>query len=69
VGLRLSGRRQGGFHAPAALLEFGLGGQVGLQRQRGHDVVVGQQPGLGVAQLGLDDRGLPRGLGLPAERA
>ena len=45
-----------------------LVGQVGLQRQRGLDQVVGEQPRPGVADLGLDDRGLARHLGLPAER-
>ncbi len=45
-----------------------LVGDVGLQRQRRLDQVVGQQPGPGIADLGLDDRSLPRHLGLPAER-
>ncbi len=39
-------------------------GQVGGER----DVVVGQQPQPGVAQLGLDDGGLPGHLGLAAQR-
>ena len=45
-----------------------LVGDVGLQSERRLDQVVGQQPGPGVADLGLDHRSLPGHLGLPAER-
>src|SRR4030095_6730995 len=52
----------------AALVHRLLICKLRLQRLRGLKQVIGQQPCLGVAYLGLDDRRLPRHFGLSAER-
>jgi hypothetical protein len=53
----------------AARDEGGLVGDLLLERGGELDEVVGEQAQAGVARLGLDDRGLARGLGLAPERA
>ena len=67
-GLGLAGLREGGLHLGAALDQDRLVGELLLERGAGGDQVVGDQPGPGVAHVGLDGGGLAGDLGLPAER-
>ena len=68
LSLALPGLGQGALQLGPAARRGGLVGLVPLQGGgRGH-VVVGQQPEPGVAQVGLDDRGLAGDRGLAAER-
>ena len=52
----------------APLEQQRLVGELLLQGRAHRDELVGQQPGAGVADVGLHDGGLARHLGLPAER-
>ena len=67
-GLALPGRGDGRLDLLAAGEEDRLVGHLLLQRGAGGDQVVGQQAGPGVAHVGLDRRGAPGHLGLPAQR-
>ncbi len=52
----------------AARAQRGLVGHLGLERRGERDQVVGEDPQPRVAQVGLDHRGPPGHLGLPAQR-
>ena len=67
-GLGLAGLRQGGLHLGATLDQDRLVGELLLERGAGGHQVGGDQPGPGVAHVGLDGGGLAGDLGLPAER-
>ena len=67
-GLLLTPGGDGGLDLLAALEQHGLVGHLLLQRGACGDEVVGQQPGAGVAGVGLHGRGLARDLGLAPER-
>ena len=58
----------GGLDLGATLQQDRLVGELLLERRAGGDEVVGEQPGAGVADVGLDDRRPAGHLGLPAQR-
>ena len=65
--LGLAGSVQRGLDLRPPLPEQRFVGQLGFQRQRCLDEVVGQQPGPGIARLGLDDRRPAGDVGLAAQ--